>query len=132
MILPSGQDQREEKLVPGGDEREDGRRDETGCDDGEDDAPKNLPYRAPVDERRLVEVARNRFVELSHQEDPERIHAEREHDADKGIQQIQPEKDSVDRDHDHLLRDHHGTEDGHEDQVLPGEGHSFQGISRKR
>ena len=64
-----GEREREQELVPGGDERQQARRDEAGRDERQHDAVEGLERRRAVDVRGLLEVSRQAPHEA--REDPD-------------------------------------------------------------
>ena len=59
------------------DQREDEGRDHTGQRDRHDDAEEGAPRRQPVDQRRLVELDRDRVELVPHDPDDDRQHRQR-------------------------------------------------------
>ena len=85
--LAAREDEREREAVPGVDERDDGQCRQARCRQGERDAPEGAERRAAVDQRRLLQLARDPVeVALHHpgaeRDDPER---EQEDQADAGV-----------------------------------------------
>ena len=84
-----GQQERVQKLVPGGDEAEERGDGDAAFDDRQDRVAEGVEPRAAVHARRLLEVVRHGFEEGRHQPDRQRNAQRRvrQHQAKLGVEQ---------------------------------------------
>src|SRR5918996_3074280 len=114
-LLLRARDERErvDELVEGEREGEDDDRQDPGQRDGEDDAPKRAEARGPVDERRVLEVGRDRLEE-AHQEpggEGDRERGVDEHERDERVLEPDLRDDARERQEEEGGRDEVGEED---------------------
>ena len=127
-------DQRPEEVVPGPDEGEDRSRRKSRHGERQDDAPIDAPGPCPVDDRRLVELARDAAEELVEEEDEEGVdsHKLRHDEGKEGVDPIEVEEEDVLRDQRDVVRQHQRAEHHREPEILQRELKPREGIGRKR
>jgi hypothetical protein len=131
--LGTGQDQREEKVVPRQDETEDAGRRQAGRGERQRDAGKRTPKAGAVDPRRLFEAARHGVEKSLHRPDDQ---GEVEGDVDQGepghrVHQIEPGVGKEERYREGNRRRHTGDENPHRHLMLPAEPPPRQHIGRR-
>src|SRR6266540_2473720 len=107
------QEEREQELVPREDEREQGARHHPRQGQPQRDPGERLPAARPVDERRLLEIARQVIEETLHEPDDERD-VERQVGDDQRpirVQQLPVAKEQEQRDRGRHRREHPDAED---------------------
>jgi hypothetical protein len=122
------QDEREEELVPGGDEREEGGHDDAGQEQWRDHGPEHVEATGPVDHCRLFEVGRDAAdVALEHPEDererPDDVH---EDESTVRVREVQLAEHEEQRDDDEDQREELAEQDpaepgSRDDPSLPRE-----------
>ena len=108
-----GEREREQELVPRGDEHEHAGGDDAAGAERHHDLGENLPIRASVDDRRLANFAGHVTKEAAQQPDRERkVEGRIKQDQDAmGVEHAEPRGREIDRNEDRDARNHPGDQD---------------------
>ncbi len=117
-----GQDEREDEVVPGEHEGEDGGREQAGAGHGEDHLPQDGKARAAIDQGALFQLQRDVLdVAAHHPDHVGQVEGGIEHDqAQEGVDPAEPDVEEEDREHDHDRRRHALADDPDREIVAAG------------
>ena len=127
-------DQRREELVPGGEEGEQPDRDQPRHHRRQHDAPQHVEGAAAVDQRRFLEVARDRLERDAHHVGGERQleHRDDERHAEQRIGEADAVEQHVERDDQRRERHHQDRQRQQEQDVPAPELEAREGVAAER
>src|SRR5208282_1223524 len=121
-----------EERVPVGEKEQNRQRRKDRPAQRQDDTPVDAEVAGAVDDRRFLQFARNREIELAQQEDAERVEDRGHDEAGVAVQQPQGSRENEEGDDDDRLRDEESREHGEKNDVAAWKPQSRQRVSGHR